>query len=117
MSGATRLDLRTSDQYWPESQTKNEKVWLGNVELECTATKRGVPDRSVVSLFWQNAKKEVLGLKACGVGVYSPSHPSFDDFQQTVTLMGLRFDFFGRSKGQIDFFHLDFLEGQRAKPR
>ena len=93
LSGATRLDLRTSDQYWPETTTKNEKVWLGNVELECTATKRGVPDRSVVSLFWQNAKKEVLGIRACGVGVYSPSHPAFDDFQQTVTLMDLRFDF------------------------
>ena len=88
-----RLDLRLSDQYWPEAESKSEKVWVGEVELECSGTKRGVPDRSVVSSFWQAARKEVLALRGCGIGVYAAHHSAYQDFQKTTTLMSLRFEF------------------------
>ena len=49
LAGANRLDLKTGDTFWPESETKGERILVGDVELECSGTKRNVPVRVVVT--------------------------------------------------------------------
>ena len=93
MTGANRLDLRTGDTFWPEAETKGEKIMVGDIELECQGTKLGVPDRTVVANYWHAAKREVLALRQCKRDVYSPDHKAYSDFQSTATLILLRIEF------------------------
>ena len=87
LAGVNRLDLKTGDTYWPESEVKGERIVVGDIEMECSGTKRGVPERVVVTNYWLAARREVTAMKDCKKDVYSPTHHAYVEFQTTATLI------------------------------
>jgi hypothetical protein len=102
IANVNRLDFRSGDHFWPETETKGEKIMVGEVELECQGTKIGVPERVVVSTYWRDAKKEILALKGCNRDVYAPEHKAYHDFQRTASLICLRLDYLEATVTYLD---------------